>query len=56
MDQFGMLIDLSDTPGRIAGPPLVVGHDSRAILAELGLPGDEIDALCSEGVVYQCPA
>jgi len=56
MDQFGMLIDLSDTPGRIAGPPLVVGHDSRAILAELGLPGDEIDALCDEGVVYQCPA
>jgi len=51
LDQFGLLFDFSDTPARIAGPPLVVGQDSRAILEELGLPAEEIDTLCSDGVV-----
>ena len=36
MRQFGELIDFSETPGRIAGPPPLVGQDTRAVLRELG--------------------
>ena len=34
--QFGHLVHLSDTPGRIAGPPPLLGQHSREVLAELG--------------------
>jgi crotonobetainyl-CoA:carnitine CoA-transferase CaiB-like acyl-CoA transferase len=51
VDQFGTLVDLSDTPGRIAGPPLVVGERSREILGELGYEPAEIDGLVASGVV-----
>ena len=53
LDQFGLLVDLSDTPGRIAGPPLSVGADSREVLAELGLSAAEVDALLADGVVAE---
>jgi crotonobetainyl-CoA:carnitine CoA-transferase CaiB-like acyl-CoA transferase len=51
LDQIGLLCDLSDTPGRVQGPPLVVGQHSREILAELGYAADEIDALCASCVL-----
>ena len=51
MDTFGLLVDLSDTPGRISGPPLVVGECTREILAELGYDDAEIDNLAEKGVV-----
>jgi crotonobetainyl-CoA:carnitine CoA-transferase CaiB-like acyl-CoA transferase len=51
MDVFGQLIDFSDTPGRIAGPPLVPGQDTRQILTELGKTPDQIEALLAAGVV-----
>jgi crotonobetainyl-CoA:carnitine CoA-transferase CaiB-like acyl-CoA transferase len=51
MDAFGQLIDFSDTPGRIAGAPLVPGQDTRQILAELGKTPEQIDALIAAGVV-----
>jgi crotonobetainyl-CoA:carnitine CoA-transferase CaiB-like acyl-CoA transferase len=51
MDVFGQLIDFSDTPGRIAGPPLVPGQDTRQILAELGKTPEQIDALIAAGTV-----
>jgi crotonobetainyl-CoA:carnitine CoA-transferase CaiB-like acyl-CoA transferase len=51
LDQFGVLVDFSDTPGTVDRPPLVVGDHSREILAEAGLSTDEIDALCDDGVV-----
>jgi crotonobetainyl-CoA:carnitine CoA-transferase CaiB-like acyl-CoA transferase len=53
MRQFGQLIDFSDTPGRIGGPPPLVGQDTRAILHELGHDDAAIDALIAAGVCYE---
>ncbi len=52
-EQFGRMWTFSDTPTRIAGPPLLVGHDTEAILNELGYDRSEIDALLADGVVVQ---
>ncbi len=52
-EQFGAVWSFSDTPPRIAGPPLVVGHDTIDLLRELGYADDEIDALVAENVVLQ---
>lgn len=51
MDVFGQLIDFSETPGKVAGPPLVPGQDTEAILAGLGKSADEIAALVAAGTV-----
>jgi crotonobetainyl-CoA:carnitine CoA-transferase CaiB-like acyl-CoA transferase len=51
MDALGLMFDLSDTPGRIAGPPLVPGQDSRAILAELGYDEEQVEKLLAAGIV-----
>jgi crotonobetainyl-CoA:carnitine CoA-transferase CaiB-like acyl-CoA transferase len=51
--QFGELIAFSETPGRIGGPPPLVGQDTRAILSELGHDTAEIDALIAGGVCYE---
>jgi crotonobetainyl-CoA:carnitine CoA-transferase CaiB-like acyl-CoA transferase len=53
MRQFGELIRFSETPGRIAGPPPLVGQDTRAILRELGHADAEIDELIAAGVCYE---
>ena len=47
---LGLLIDFSDTPGRIWGPPLGVGDHTREILAELGYPAEQVDRLCQDGI------
>jgi crotonobetainyl-CoA:carnitine CoA-transferase CaiB-like acyl-CoA transferase len=49
--QFGELIQFSDTPARIGGPPPRVGEHTREILAWLGRTDDEIDELGAAGVV-----
>jgi crotonobetainyl-CoA:carnitine CoA-transferase CaiB-like acyl-CoA transferase len=51
--QFGQLIQLSGTPGRIAGPPPLVGEHTRSILRGVGYRDGDIDALISEGVAYE---
>jgi crotonobetainyl-CoA:carnitine CoA-transferase CaiB-like acyl-CoA transferase len=51
MRQFGNVIDFSETPGRIAGPPPRVGEHTRPILEELGYTGTEMDELKASGVV-----
>jgi len=51
--QFGSLIDFSETPGVIAGPPPLVGQHSRAVLQGAGYLDGDIDALVSSGVVYE---
>jgi hypothetical protein len=55
LDQVGLLFDLSVTPGRIQGPPLVVGQHSREILAELGYSTQQIEELCSDCVLAWSP-
>jgi crotonobetainyl-CoA:carnitine CoA-transferase CaiB-like acyl-CoA transferase len=55
LDQFGLLWQFSDTPARIAGPPLVVGHDSETILRDLGISESQIQSLVTEGIVVQAP-
>jgi crotonobetainyl-CoA:carnitine CoA-transferase CaiB-like acyl-CoA transferase len=51
LEETGVLCDLSETPGRIAGPAVLCGENSRDILAELGYSAVEIDELCAGKVV-----
>ena len=55
LDQVGLLFDLSATPGRIQGPPLIVGQHSREILAELGYSVQQIEELCADCVLAWSP-
>jgi crotonobetainyl-CoA:carnitine CoA-transferase CaiB-like acyl-CoA transferase len=48
--QFGHLVHFSDTPGRIAGPPPLLGQHSCEVLTELGYSSDEIQSLRGKGV------
>jgi crotonobetainyl-CoA:carnitine CoA-transferase CaiB-like acyl-CoA transferase len=52
MRQFGSLIDFSETPGRIGGPPPLVGQHTREILAWLGHDDAAMETLKAAGVVY----
>jgi crotonobetainyl-CoA:carnitine CoA-transferase CaiB-like acyl-CoA transferase len=52
MRQFGSLIDFSETPGVIHGPPPLVGQHTREILEWLGCTAEEMDELKAGGVVY----
>ena len=51
--QFGELIGFSETPGRIGGPPPLVGEHTRDIMEWLGYDAAQIDELKAEGVVYE---
>jgi crotonobetainyl-CoA:carnitine CoA-transferase CaiB-like acyl-CoA transferase len=53
VDQPGLLIDFSETPGWITRPPLTVGRESREILREAGYGDEHISALVAEGVVLE---
>ena len=55
LDQVGLLFDLSETPGRVQGPPLIVGQHSREILAGLGYSEQQIEELCVECVLAWNP-
>ena len=55
LHQAGLLFDLSETPGRVAGPPLVVGDSTRDILRGAGYADAGIDTLLAEGVVLEAP-
>jgi crotonobetainyl-CoA:carnitine CoA-transferase CaiB-like acyl-CoA transferase len=51
IDVMGLLFDLSDTPGRIMGPPFVPGQHSREILRELGVDDARIDQLAGDKII-----
>jgi crotonobetainyl-CoA:carnitine CoA-transferase CaiB-like acyl-CoA transferase len=51
IDVMGLLFDLSDTPGRIMGPPFIPGQHSREILRELGVPDERIDQLVGDKII-----
>jgi crotonobetainyl-CoA:carnitine CoA-transferase CaiB-like acyl-CoA transferase len=48
--QFGHLINFSETPGRIAGPPPLLGQHSYQVLAGLGYAPEQIQSLRDKGV------
>ena len=51
MRQFGDLIQFSETPGHIDGPPPRVGENTREIMTWLGYTDDQIDALKAADVI-----
>jgi len=51
MDVAGLLFDLEATPGRIQGPPPVVGQHTRTVLENIGYDSDRIDKLIAVGAV-----
>ena len=52
MRQFGSLIDFSETPGLVHGPPPMVGEHTREILGWLGYGDDDMAQLKEQRVVY----
>jgi len=52
MRQFGSLIDFSETPGLIHGPPPLVGQNTIEILEWLGYSQADMDELKTQRVVY----
>jgi crotonobetainyl-CoA:carnitine CoA-transferase CaiB-like acyl-CoA transferase len=55
LEQPGLAVDFSDTPGTIQCPPLIVGDQTEAILRELGRSDEEIDALIGKRAVAVYP-
>jgi crotonobetainyl-CoA:carnitine CoA-transferase CaiB-like acyl-CoA transferase len=55
LEQVGLAVSLSDTPGIIQGAPLIVGDNTEAILRELGRSDDEIEALIEARAVAVYP-
>jgi crotonobetainyl-CoA:carnitine CoA-transferase CaiB-like acyl-CoA transferase len=47
--EVGLTIRLSETPGVNRGPAPLFGHDTRAVLGELGFEPDRIETLIAEG-------
>jgi hypothetical protein len=43
------LFDFSATPGRVQGPPLIVGQHTRPLMRSLGYTDEEITAGCEAG-------
>jgi crotonobetainyl-CoA:carnitine CoA-transferase CaiB-like acyl-CoA transferase len=52
-EHFGTTIDFSDTPGRIFGPPPMVGQHTREIMQEFDFDGDEYEKLLANGAIYE---
>jgi crotonobetainyl-CoA:carnitine CoA-transferase CaiB-like acyl-CoA transferase len=51
-EHLGMTINFSDTPGRIWGPPPLVGQHTREILAEYGYGEADIDTLLASAALF----
>ncbi len=55
LEQIGLVYNLSDTPGVIGAPPLIVGDQTEALLAELGYSDEQIVEFSSQMVVVAYP-
>jgi crotonobetainyl-CoA:carnitine CoA-transferase CaiB-like acyl-CoA transferase len=51
IEEGGLLIDFSETPGRIWGPAAQCGEHTCEILAELGYGSEQIGQLCADRIV-----
>jgi crotonobetainyl-CoA:carnitine CoA-transferase CaiB-like acyl-CoA transferase len=51
MGVAGLLFDLEATPGRVQGPPIAVGQDTRTVLRDIGYDDGGIDKLIAAGAV-----
>jgi hypothetical protein len=45
LDQIGLLVSLSDTPGVIQGRPLLVGEHTKEILGGMGYTEDQVKTM-----------
>ncbi|MDD3763388.1 MAG: CoA transferase [Nevskiales bacterium] len=45
LDQIGLLVNLSDTPGVIQGRPLLVGEHTKEIMASMGYSEDDMTTM-----------
>ena len=52
-EHAGLQIDFSDTPGRVGGPPPLVGQHTREIMHEFGFAESEIDDRLGEKAVFE---
>jgi crotonobetainyl-CoA:carnitine CoA-transferase CaiB-like acyl-CoA transferase len=52
-ETVGTMIDFSETPGTIWGPPPLVGQHSREILREFGFEDSQIDDLIADKAVFE---
>ncbi len=55
LEQIGLTYNLSDTPGVIGTPPLIVGDHTKAILEEVGYSEDEILTMANETAILCDP-
>jgi len=55
MREIGSVINFSETPGRIFGPPSRLGQHTYEIMSELGYGSDDVKRLEDEGVIYASP-
>jgi crotonobetainyl-CoA:carnitine CoA-transferase CaiB-like acyl-CoA transferase len=53
ISQFGELVSFSETPGRIWGPPPLVGQHTRVVLRQAGYRDGDVDSLVSSGAAYE---
>lgn len=52
-EHVGTMIDFSETPGTIWGPPPLVGQHTRAVLREHGLDDAAIHGLVADRAVFE---
>lgn len=45
VDQIGLCVNLSDTPGKVQGRPPIVGEHTKAILSEMGFDETQMDEM-----------
>jgi len=51
LGQVGAAIQFGGTPAAPQGPPLIVGADTREILADIGIDSAQIETLFESGAV-----